>query len=711
VIGQDLDWARLVEWAERWHLLAREEREVLLEAKVAGQIEGDVSQGTWARLAAQGFLVEPGSARKPSTSVAFHPWQKLLRAVRRVDPLKGEAQRAVRAYLLEHLSVEERQGLIGSTYTPHAATALTEQVCRAGHVRGFLRSEVPLAWFRERVSVSRWSHVRLPGDGSPFVNDAKEATEVGQVVEALIAAGRALRPEDLALELSSLPRERLGWAVRAALRHVLVFVRLDRELRLTLFVWEPVAERLRSKSAAAPAPVQPLETFCLAFRCEDLTHVLVSAAEPLRLKRSGRALYAAVERNLEAGLQPVPAWMGGPQGFADTQPTARIRHAVYLGQVLGMLSSRRSDGGLELVATERAWQWLERDGKERLRSLLDLHRPLPTRDEAIEDPFLAALRAVDSSFDDDDSGLVRAVQLEFERIGRGPAFEWAADGRVAREAVVAFGTLRPGTAVELGAFLRFQASKAESWLAELAALEAYSPYSWRTQGEEELEQRWLQALSTVLAEHLLPFGGVRLGTLPGQGWTIELTSIGRYVLGLAEDFEHEIAPAGDRPAIVQPDFEVVFTAPSLAHEAAIGRLAERTGRGVGALFRITRAAVQASAQAGLDAESALEILRRASARELPANVVHELRSWYAACRRLQFENVQLIRCPDADTAARVLAAAGRGNLEALSDTLLALTDRSRRAAVVRACRKAGLFLSGDSVPEPRSARRGRRWSR
>lgn len=712
MMGPDLDWARLVESAVRWDSLEREERELLLETKPGGAPEGVVASDTWKKLAAHGFLVKPSPLVKPTTTEAFRPFHKLLRGVRRADPLKGEAQSAVRAYLLEHLSAEERQELVGSGYTPEAAGTLAEQVRHVGHVRDFLQAEKPLQWFSERARKSRWSQVRVPGEGAPVVNGAGEAREVVRVVEALVGAGRALRLEELARETSAISREHLGPAVRAALHFVLAFVRLDRELRLTLFVWAPIAERLRRKAAPEPAPVRPDETFCLAYRCEDLTHMLVSAAEPLRLKRSGRELFAAVERNLEAGLQAAPDWLAGPEGFADTRPTARIRHALYLGQVLGMLSARRLDGGENaLVATPRAWKWLEQSPKERLRFLLDLRRPEPRDEGSDDDPFLTAMRVVDLDLDDEGFGPEHVLQLEYERIGRGPAFAWGTDGQVAREAVAAFGALRPGTAVELGAFLGFQATTAESWLASEAGLRGHPAFPRRVFHEEQLEQRWLQTLSAMLVEHLLPFGGVRLGRAQDPGWTIELTSVGRYLLGLSEDFEHEVPPADVRPAIVQPDFEVVFVTPSPAHEAAIGRFAERIGRGVGALFKITRAAVQASAQTGLDAESALATLRQASARELPANVVHELRDWFAACRRLQLEPVHLIRCSDAATAARVLAAAGRGKLEALSDTLLALTDRSQRSAVVRACRKAGLFLYGETATTARPASRRRPWSR
>src|SRR6185503_11748302 len=98
-----------------------------------------------------------------------------------------------------------------------------------------------------------------------------------------------------------------------------------------------------------------------------------------------------------------------------------------------------------------------------------------------------------------------------------------------------------------------------------------------------------------------------------------------------------------------------------------------------------------AALSGLGSEDVLATLAGASTTSVPANVEHEIRSWFASCRKLRLEPVHLVRCHDAATAARVLAAGG-GKLESLSDTVLVLTDPAHKAAVTRACRKAGLFL-------------------
>ena len=75
--------------------------------------------------------------------------------------------------------------------------------------------------------------------------------------------------------------------------------------------------------------------------------------------------------------------------------------------------------------------------------------------------------------------------------------------------------------------------------------------------------------------------------------------------------------------MVQPNFDVVFLAPSPATEVVISRFAERKGRRVGVLFQITKQSIFIAASAGLAAKQAIESLRRVCANELPANVERE----------------------------------------------------------------------------------------
>jgi hypothetical protein len=69
----------------------------------------------------------------------------------------------------------------------------------------------------------------------------------------------------------------------------------------------------------------------------------------------------------------------------------------------------------------------------------------------------------------------------------------------------------------------------------------------------------------------------------------------------------------------------------------------------------------------------------------------------------------VIRCPDSETAERVVAQGGR-RLRRLSDTVVELLDRATQRSVIEKLKKRGLFVDPASV-DPASRRRPRRRGR
>ena len=197
--------------------------------------------------------------------------------------------------------------------------------------------------------------------------------------------------------------------------------------------------------------------------------------------------------------------------------------------------------------------------------------------------------------------------------------------------------------------------------------------------------------------------------------TFELTDVGRYLLGMTEAFTWPDA-AESTSVVVQPDFEIVFFAANPSLEASIIRFAERIGKGIGVLFRLTRQSIQGATRSGLSGDEILASLNGVCSVPVPDNVAREIAGWCEQAVQLCWEPAQLVRCPDEETAARVLSAA-RGKLVALTPTVLALTDVKQRAAITNACRKAGVFLDLPRSPLARrsagggAARAGSRYSR
>ena len=143
--------------------------------------------------------------------------------------------------------------------------------------------------------------------------------------------------------------------------------------------------------------------------------------------------------------------------------------------------------------------------------------------------------------------------------------------------------------------------------------------------------------------------------------------------------------------MVQPNFDVVFLAAEPRAEAEIGRFAERKGRHMGTLFKITKRSILTAAAAGITAEQTLEALRQCCSGELPPNVQREISGWFAQCHRVNLRSAVLIHCPDGETAARVQAVAG-SKVTPITDTILELHDPSAQAALLRKLREASIFV-------------------
>jgi hypothetical protein len=203
---------------------------------------------------------------------------------------------------------------------------------------------------------------------------------------------------------------------------------------------------------------------------------------------------------------------------------------------------------------------------------------------------------------------------------------------------------------------------------------------------------------------LIPVDGAVYGVLPDGRFAFTLTPAGRYLLGL--DRKLELADTTEPVAgvIVQPNFDVVFLAPSPAVEAAIARFAERVAAGgVGTLFRLTPACVRNAVGAGLTADHMLEQLRQHSTKPIPENVERELRGWCAACRRVRIGPALLVRCPDEETAGLVLAAAGAyGRL--IAPAIVEITDRKQRTALEKKLRARGVFCDARGGKRSQRAR-------
>jgi hypothetical protein len=93
----------------------------------------------------------------------------------------------------------------------------------------------------------------------------------------------------------------------------------------------------------------------------------------------------------------------------------------------------------------------------------------------------------------------------------------------------------------------------------------------------------------------------------------------------------------------------------------------------------------------MTADEVISSLSTLSKKPLPANVQREIEGWFQQCRRVTLGRAVLIRCPDADTAARVVSASG-GKAKLITDTVLELQDPESQLALVKKLKTLGIFV-------------------
>ena len=121
-----------------------------------------------------------------------------------------------------------------------------------------------------------------------------------------------------------------------------------------------------------------------------------------------------------------------------------------------------------------------------------------------------------------------------------------------------------------------------------------------------------------------------------------------------------------------------------------------------------------AAAASMPLDMLMETLERISAKPIPANVSVEIRTWHDRQRILTLDRPWILRCGDAETAQRVLAAAPR-LLERLSDEILVLRGSTKPETVAKALTSHGITIDAtraphvQTTPAKRRSRRRRRY--
>ncbi|MDX1502171.1 MAG: helicase-associated domain-containing protein [Thermoanaerobaculia bacterium] len=653
-----VDWRAVLDRLPAWHALSLPARETALTLPPGdpvplprlGERGAELETASLVRAVDRGSRVEVASP--------FRPLLAALRRMKRSQVFERPGRAALERYLAQQLSVRELRELVAGR--PGAGHELRRLVASRASSRswvgGLLAPEGSDAAARAADG----------GSGPPLPADSRVVLECRRLVGGLVAAGEPVPAVELAAEHPD--RDLLAAALSAGLARLWFLAGLTPDGRLPVVgIYPPALERIRRPRAGRPRPLEVERPYRSALLLDEMTTVLVAAvADPPRLTRSGSRLFARARRELEEALAPLPAPVAR---LLESSRADRVERAVLALSQLGYVESRGRPGeDLRLAATAAGEEWLAEDPKTRLQALLDLLRA-SRRDVPGGGGFLKETIRF----------LPRRTRRDLQLFGlelEGPLVE-------------AYASLEPGQFVQLTAFLRHRAEE-ENPLAVLGAARRGGRAARGPLTDEQLERLWAEVLYDFFAERLFALGGAAVAVVEGDRLAFGVTDAGRYLLGLADDFEWQ-EDGGE--IVVQPDFEVIFLAPSPPAEAALGRFARRRqkGRDFGSLFHITRDSIFAAAAGGLTAERVLATLDRLSSKPVPGNVRRQIEEWFARCRRVAAEPATLLRCPDRDTALLLLAAGG-GALEPLGETVVAVRGKRLPAALKRKLRAAGIFV-------------------
>jgi len=692
-----IDWRGFLGSLEGWEALSvTARRTFLMGARPGLAVDPEAGGEPVAELAEAGYLMpaaDPRLLTVPPNMDAFH---HAMGALGRIPLFDAPTFENLQAYLAEHYSSRERSMLhatvafhpddyvrIGSLVTSvrwledfraEAADPQPGPARRAGASKGPGRTARHGSAEEEPRRAAQEARSLPGGRSNPTTFHATpEAIRTSRQLLTYFMETREHVPlRSLEDHLPGADRDRIADALKVGIARVVFFLALrTADLEPLVGIWPATAKRLFTVGPSLPpGPVDAAESFRHPFLVEDMTSILLFARrQPIRVRRVDGKVFSRPEEEMRDGTMSLPAWLENAGGFGFEK---RMEESISCLKTMKLLASEDPDGEEPaLVPTERSGAWLG--------------LTLDARAEKTAKVLMArALRGVGQW--DNAAGIVRSAVLS------------------------AFSSAPQRAFLPVSAFLDYQSANNNPLTAlrdggELSFIPLRDSAAFPT--DEVLEERWSSVLSDFLLGILARTGGVETGVSAEGGTCFRLTDPGRRLLGmpvLSMDLPDDGActapvptgtgPTGTGPAgvIVQPNFEIVFLAPAPAAEAEVARFSERLSRGLGVLFRLTKHSVYQAAASGLAAADILDVLHRASSREIPSNVEHEIGSWLSACRRFTVSRGGRLVFGDEETAARALSAAGKA-LRRVSATEAAMAEGKELSDVAEKLLESGLFPS------------------
>jgi hypothetical protein len=655
----NIDWWQFLNGLEMYRKLLPGGRRIFIEQVRPSQPISKKILGSWCvKLVESGLMVLGQTEVNAQVRPEHREFSRAVRAMSRAKIFIAPTRESFLDYLNDNLTGTEAASLDGTPYYGRMGYADLQKtfsnVCSPGWIKQFLAAKSP-DWERDYADPAQ----------PRYFSSSEIFSAAQQIVHGVSAEEGPLPIDRLPAFCGNMLPEVFSGAMRGLLRYLLLFtaIRAD-DLEPVAGIWPGVSDRILNKPVQPPQPVKINESFHSTFLMDDMTVILAAcAAEPLRIRSGDMQIFEADYKSLVASLGSLPAWF--EQAFqADNDH--RISYAVEFLRLFSFVERAVKQGsGYRLVVTGEGSAWLAKQAKDRLRFLFDVFRGTETSTHHV--PMVPGLLSMGSNADRE---------------------------KIAPAVLNAYAELPEGVFLRLGEFVNYQARSNNVLSALSGNNRQFSLIPGRSWGvsasEEELDTAWQNLLSGFLKLRLAQLGGAKLGIEPGsKNICFSVTAAGRYLLGGSAHFDI----SGDEAAriLVQPNFDVVFLVPSARLEAELARFCERKGHHVGTLFRITKSSILTAAAAGMVPEQALELLRRNSPADLPANVASEISGWFRRFRAISVRPSVIAHCPDEATATTFMVAMGK-NATRLTPTVLELHEAKIPPAIAKKLRETGIFI-------------------
>ncbi|MFO0954127.1 MAG: helicase-associated domain-containing protein [Isosphaeraceae bacterium] len=710
--------AALAPWDEKWHGLSVAARKAFL-AEVKGPSREPLPRSQQPSVSSERFaaevlreLVEAGfvaveDGRKPSSGRRVYAEEAVLdfatrlRAVERYNVLKAKGAGILKRYVSYTNYNDLLVPILGRVARQHV------------EVQDYLCLDDFLV---EYVNTPRWPE---------WVASFLEGPVFEKVLEAVREADGPVSIVALTERVEGFPRDQVRAAIDGLVTHLALAEDLAPDTFEILVGFFPQVRAAIDRALHPPErpPLVRGEPVELgpegSVHINDLRAILLEALNDRPRLRQNMDLYQRDAERMRGQLEPVPAWF---QQTLMSEEQERVNRALDTAVWLGLAREVDEDGHFWLTVTPEGSRWLAAELDEQYRSVFERFNSNPDPKSTIA----STAEWLDHSMDvlggfgtgDADFLGVQIAVLQVREKGRRPYYWEArpADHEAFRKAIEAsLSDLEPGV------FYRAESVMKHATVGDhnpvnlglppeqvmvYVATEPVPP-------QEDLRNKVGRGFMEVFTRsRLIPMGCFRTAIDESGVVLLARQPLFDAYFGRAAVTSGLSAAAKETGrVVVQPDFSVIVIGLSTAPVAALAPFCERpsVGGSPGAkILKITRESVVKAASQGLKPDEIIARLERLAGKTIPPNVLREIREWGNWVRRVTATTLSVLRCPDRETADRVMGVL-RKSAERLGDTLVAVDPKVLTESEYARLRAQGVLVDKTVRSEPKKKKKsGRR---